>query len=88
MSTEIKEFTYEDVKTHDSKNVCCPSLLLPFLPSFNAEGEAVLFNASLFLSVDVFLTRLVVLQDLWVVVNDKVYDITKFVDEHPYVSPS
>ncbi|KAI5807423.1 cytochrome b5 [Peziza echinospora] len=41
MSTEIKEFTYDDVKVHDSKN------------------------------------------DLWVVVNDKVYDITKFVDEHP-----
>jgi cytochrome b involved in lipid metabolism len=30
-------------------------------------------------------------KDLYVVIHDKVYDITKFVDEHPYVprpSPS
>ena len=26
-------------------------------------------------------------QDLYVVVHDKVYDATKFVDEHPYASP-
>ena len=26
-------------------------------------------------------------QDLFIVVHDKVYDATKFVDEHPYVLP-
>ena len=26
-------------------------------------------------------------KDLYVVIHDKVYDATKFVDEHPYVSP-
>ena len=26
-------------------------------------------------------------QDLFIVVHDKVYDATKFVDEHPYVVP-
>lgn len=26
-------------------------------------------------------------KDLYVVISDKIYDCTKFVDEHPYVSP-
>lgn len=26
-------------------------------------------------------------KDLWLVIHDKVYDISKFVDEHPYVVP-
>ena len=32
--------------------------------------------------------KLMCRQDLYVVVHDKVYDATKFVDEHPYASPS
>ena len=27
-------------------------------------------------------------KDLYMIVHDKVYDVTKFVDEHPYVSQS
>lgn len=27
------------------------------------------------------------IQDLWMVVHDKVYDVSSFVDEHPYVHP-
>jgi cytochrome b involved in lipid metabolism len=26
-------------------------------------------------------------KDLHVIIHDKVYDVTSFVDEHPYVSP-
>ena len=93
-ATMSQEFTYSDISEHNTKKVSRTAERVARRAkeeedihrmdeeSARPQPAQQLVLATLELKEHLLLTRF---QDLYMVVHDKVYDCSSFVDEHPYV---